>query len=379
MSRAFTLLIKPSGPDCNIACEYCFYTCKHELFGNKTHRMNRQTLKCLVKSYLEHRFPVSGFAWQGGEPTLMGLEFFREVVNLQAQYAESDQVISNTIQTNGIKLDADWCGFLTEHKFLCGISLDGPKEYHDYYRKDRAGNGTFDRVMKGIDNCRRYNTEFNILVLLNHINVLHPDELFDFFKDEGFQYLQFVPCVERSDEDPHTAAPYSITPVEYGRFLCRFFDRWLEHGVEKVSIRLFDSILSYILGRGHTNCSFGRRCNDYIVVEHNGDAYCCDFYVTEQTKLGSILDTPISQLANSEIKREFARKKMDINNNCLVCRYLDICRGGCLKDRAMLTGTHKAPSYFCEAYKMFYSHALLRLEMIARDISAGRYNQSETS
>lgn len=373
MARPFTLLIKPAGPDCNIACEYCFYACKKELFGGGSHRMNDNVLRHLVKSYLSLRFPVSSFAWQGGEPTLMGLEFYQRVVDVQSHYADSGQVVSNALQTNGILLDAEWCQFLKEHHFLCGISLDGPKEYHDRYRRDRTGKGTFDRVMKGIENCRKYQTEFNILVLLNHVNVQHPDILFDFFADEGIQYLQFVPCVEKSFDDPQRAADYSITPKEYGRLLCRIFDRWLEYGVRKLSIRLFDSMLSYLLGGPHTECTFGRRCNDYIVIEHNGDAYCCDFYVTDQTILGNILDTPIEQLANSTLKREFARKKTDISNTCLICRYLDICRGGCPKDRAMLTGTHKEPSYFCESYKMFFAYALPRLEMIARETQTGKY------
>lgn len=376
MRRPFTLLIKPSGPDCNIACEYCFYDCKQKLFGGGAHRMSEQVLECLVKSYLRLGFPVSSFAWQGGEPTLMGLDFYKQLIDLQSQFGQPGQVVSNALQTNGILLDEEWCRFLSEHKFLCGISLDGPKKYHDHYRKDRAGNGTFDRVMKGIENCSRFDVEYNILVLLNHINVQHPDELFDFFSQLGTQYFQFVPCVEKSTEGPHQAAPFSITPQEYGKFLCRIFDRWMDFGITRLSIRMFDSMLSFLTGNPHTECTFGRRCTDYIVIEHNGDAYCCDFYVTKQTKLGNIMDSPIEELANSQLKRDFARKKTDIDNKCLMCRYLDICRGGCPKDRAMLTGTHKVPSYFCEGYKMFFAYALPRLEMIARNIQAGKYSDS---
>lgn len=374
MAKPFTLLIKPAGPDCNIACEYCFYACKSELFGNGVHRMNETLQKHLVKSYLGLRFEQSSFAWQGGEPTLMGLDFYKQLVQWQAHYAEPEQTVINTLQTNGILLNEEWCKFLTEYKFLCGISLDGPKAYHNVYRKDRAGNGTFDRVMKGIENCRLYKTEFNILVLLNNINVQHPDELFDFFTGMGIRYLQFVPCVEQDPADPGKAAPYSITPQVYGKFLCRLFDRWLDYGVQKLSIRLFDSMLSYLIGGLHTECTFARRCTDYIVIEHNGDAYCCDFYVTQDTKLGNITETPIERLANSQRKRDFVHKKTQIDNRCLICRYLDICRGGCPKDRAMLTGTHKVPSYFCEGYKMFLAYALPRLGIIARDIQAGKYN-----
>ena len=371
MARPFTLLIKPAGPDCNIACRYCFYACKTELFGGQAHRMSNEVQEHLVKSYLECRFEQSSFAFQGGEPTLMGLDFYKRLVELQKQYGMTGQIVANALQTNGILLDDEWGKFLAEYKFLTGISLDGPKEYHDYYRKDRAGNGTFDRVMAGIEACRRNNAEYNILVLLNDINVQHPDELFDFFTDLGVQYLQFVPCVEQAEDNPQKAAPYSITPEEYGQFISRIFDRWQDYGIRKLSVRLFDSILSFLLGNPHTECTFARRCADYIVIEHNGDAFCCDFYVTGDTRLGSIMETPIEQLAGSEIKRSFNRKKTEIDNKCLVCRYLDICRGGCPKDRAMLTGTHKVPSYFCEGYKIFFGHALPKLRAIAQNIQQG--------
>jgi len=373
MPRPFTLLIKPAGPDCNIACTYCFYACKTELFGGGAHRMSDAVLERLVASYLSLGFEQNSFAFQGGEPTLMGLDFYKRLVELQKQYGKSGQSVSNALQTNGILLDEAWCRFLTEHKFLVGVSLDGPKEFHDVYRKDRAGNGTFDRVMAGIDNCRRCKTEFNVLVLLNNVNVEHPDVLYDFFVGQKIGFLQFVPCVEQAVDDPHAAAPYSITPQQFGRFMCRIFDRWLAEGVRSRSIRLFDSVLSFLLNGVHTECTFARRCNDYIVIEHNGDAFCCDFYVTGQTRLGNIMDTPIEQLAASSVKHDFARKKTEIDNRCLVCRYLDICRGGCPKDRAMLTGTHKTPSYFCEGYKMFFDYALPQLRGIAQKVKEGKF------
>ena len=375
MARPFTLLIKPAGPDCNIACQYCFYACKEEFFGGGAHRMSPNVLDTLVKSYLQCGLEQPSFAFQGGEPTLMGLDFYKRLFQLQKQYGAPGQVVANALQTNGILIDDQWAPFLSEHKFLCGISLDGPKEFHDCYRKDRAGKGTFDRVMAGIENCRKYNVEYNILVLLNNINVQHPDQLFDFFTGLGIRYIQFVPCVEKSSDDPAKPAPYSTTPEQYGKFLCGIFDRWMDYGVRKLSVRIFDSMLSFMLGNPHTECTFNRRCADYIVIEHNGDAFCCDFYVTGETKLGNIMETPIAELAVGEIKRKFNRKKTEIDSKCLMCRYLDICRGGCPKDRAMLTRTHKVPSYFCEGYKMFFSYALPRLEMIAQDIRNGKYKR----
>lgn len=365
MTRPFTVLIKPAGPDCNIACEYCFYACKSQLFGSGAHRMSEEVLGCLVKSYLELHFPINIFTWQGGEPTLMGLDFYKKAIQLQQPYQAEGHVISNALQTNGILLDDAWCKFLAESRFLCGISLDGPKDFHDYYRRDRAGKGTYDRVISGIEACLQHNVEFNILVLLNNRNVNHPDELFDFFTSNNFLYLQFVPCAEPSPDDPTQPVRYSITPEQYGLFLCRFFDRWLDGWTRKLSVRTFDTMLSYLLGKPHTECTFGRQCGDYIVIEHNGDAYCCDFFVTNQNRLGNVLETPVEQIASHPVKREFTRKKAEIANKCLVCRYLDICRGGCPKDRILLTGTHKVPSYFCRGYKMFFDHALGHLQGVA--------------
>ena len=326
--------------------------------------MSEEVLEKLVRSYLRLRFDASSFAWQGGEPTLMGLDFYKKVVELQEKYGADGQMVTNALQTNGILLDENWCKFLAEYKFLVGISCDGPKEYHDYYRRNAAGEGTFDKVMGGIENCRKHKVEFNILVLVNNHNVGSADELFDFFKELKIKYLQFVQCAER---DPATGqiASFSITAEQYGEFLCRIFDRWADYGPERLSIRTFDSILSYLIAGKHSICTFQPQCNDYIVIEHNGDAFCCDFFVEERWRLGNIFETPIEELAAGKIKRAFSRLKTSISNKCLVCRHLDICRGGCLKDRIVTDGDYKAPSYFCAGYKKFFDYAMPRFTQIA--------------
>ena len=366
--RPFTLLIKPAGPDCNIACGYCFYSGKTALFGKGKHRMSDDVLDKLISSYVRLRFPSSSFAWQGGEPTLMGLDFYKKVVELQQSFGADGQIVTNALQTNGILLDEQWCRFLAEYKFLVGISLDGPKEYHDYYRRSPSGKGTFDEVTAAIENCRRHKVEFNILVLVSNRNVEAADELFDFFREHKIKYLQFVQCVER---DPATGriAEFGITPKQYGDFLCRIFDRWAQYGPAEVSIRTFDSVLSYIMAGEHSICTFRQQCNDYIVVEHNGDVFCCDFFVEDRWRLGNILETPIEQLATDKRKREFARLKTGISNKCLICRHLDICRGGCLKDRIVTDGDYKAASYFCDGYKKFFDYAMPRFTQIAAKLS----------
>lgn len=330
--------------------------------------MSDGVLEKLIAYYLQLGFPINNLTWQGGEPTLMGLDFYKKVVANEQKFGADGQEIANSLQTNALNLDDEWCEFLREYNWLVGISLDGPRHLHDYYRCDHSGRGTYDRVMASLENCRKHKVQFNILVLLNDRNVAAPDELFDFFLGKRIKYLQFVPCVER-EGGSEKIADFSITPQQYGDFLCRLFDRWQDFGPEKISIRLFDSLLSYIIQGRHTECTFGRRCDDYIVIEHNGDVFCCDFFVDNDHRLGNILETPLPQLFDSEIKRNFARRKRNVDNKCVICRYYVLCRGGCLKDRIVLNNDWTAPSYFCSAYKQFFEHALGRLSQAAAKVA----------
>lgn len=331
--------------------------------------MTGGTLEKMIADFLKLDFPVSSFAWQGGEPTLMGLDFYKKAVELQKTHGKNGQAVSNALQTNAVLLDDDWCRFLNEYQWLVGISLDGPKHLHDHYRLDHAGAPTFDKVLSAIDRCRQHKVQFNILVLLNDKNVTEPDELFDFFTGLNIRYLQFVPCVEPGSS-AGSVTDFSITPEQFGTFLCRIFDRWIDYGPEKLSIRILDSIMNYLIRGSHTNCSFSNSCNDYIVIEHNGDAFCCDFFVDDEHKLGNILETNIGELAQGKTKRRFARQKNKIANNCLICRHNALCRGGCLKDRLIMNGGTSDPSYFCQAYKQFFDHSLARLSQIAANIAA---------
>ena len=369
--QPFTLLIKPSGSDCNMDCKYCFYKDRAPEVGRGKQRMSDEVLEKLIKDYLELRFPVAGFAWQGGEPMLMGLDFYEKVVELQKKYAAPGQQISNSLQTNAILLDEMWCRFLHDNNFLVGISIDGPEELHDYYRVDHSQAGTFDKVTGAIQTCKKYKVEFNTLTLLNDRNVEHPDELFDFFIENGIGYLQFIPCVE-NDRPTGEIADFSITPQQYGEFLCRIFDRWYDYGPQKLSIRDFDSILSYCVAGKHTICTFDKQCSQYIVIEHTGDAFCCDFFVEPKWRLGNIFETPMGELAVGSKKRVFARAKQNLSNKCLVCRHLAVCRGGCMKDRIGFEDHEDRESYFCESYKRFFDYAMPRFMQIAATINAVR-------
>jgi len=372
MAQPFTLLIKPSGSDCNVDCAYCFYKCRSSQIGTGRQRMSDAVLERLVKDYMGLRFQLSGFAWQGGEPTLMGLDFYKRAVELQKKYGVTGQEVGNSLQTNAILLDnADWCKFLHEGKFLVGISIDGPKELHDHYRLDLGGHGTWDRVMRAIECCKGHKVEFNTLTLVNHLTADHGDEVFDFLIELGSRYLQFIPCVEVT---PQTGgiAEFSVSPNQYGDFLCRVFDRWVQFGPQRLSIRDFDSILSFCVGGHHSLCTFDRQCSQYIVIEHTGDVFPCDFFVDPAWRLGNILETPIEQLAACEQKKIFARRKQTISNKCLVCRHLALCRGGCMKDR-ISPGKDggSRESYFCESYRQFFDYALPRFMQIAAQIRSG--------
>ncbi len=369
--QPFTLLIKPSGSDCNVDCTYCFYKRRAPAIGRGRQRMSDAVLRRLVKDYMELRFPLSGFAWQGGEPTLMGVDFYRQVVELQTRHGAAGQEVGNSMQTNAILLDDEWCRFLHESQFLVGISIDGPKELHDYYRLDLGGHGTFDRVVRAMRCCQRHEVEFNTLTLINNLTADHPDEIFDFLIDLGVRYMQFIPCVEM---DPRTGevADFSVSPEQYGRFLSRMFDRWMKFGVDKLSIRDFDSILSYCIEGRHSICTFDRQCSQYIVIEHTGDAFPCDFFVDPQWRLGNIMDTPIEKLAASPTKRAFARRKQNLCSKCLVCRHLAVCRGGCMKDRAPFDrDNHGRESYFCESYRPFFDYAMPRFMQVAAQVRSG--------
>jgi len=340
--------------------------------------MSDEVLEKLVKDYMQLGFDVVGFAWQGGEPTLMGVDFFRRAVELQKKYGSNSQEVSNTLQTNGILLDDNWCRFLHDNKFLLGISIDGPKGFHDRYRLDHSGAGTFDRVIRGIENCKKHKVEFSALVLLNNKNAENPDELFDFLIENELTYLQFIPCVER---EPGTGniADFSITPKQYGDFLCRLFDLWYEYGPEKLNIREFDSLVTYYVMGKHTICAYSKQCAGFVVIEHSGDAFCCEFFVEPKWRLGNILETPLEKLAKSGKKLVFAREKQNLCNRCLLCSHLDICRGGCMKDRVRLSTDSGGQNYFCESYKRFFDYTIPRFMQIAaaiEDGSAARHTRS---
>ena len=356
--KPFQLLIKPVGADCNLRCKYCFYLRAHELYADPgPHLMSDAVLERMVSGLLEYRFPETVFAWQGGEPTVAGLDFFKRAVELQQRYGAPGQSVGNGLQTNGILVDDDWCEFFRRYKFLIGLSLDGPKEVHDHFRVNAAGHGTWDKVMAAARLMEQYQVEYNILCVVNSHNVKLGKDLLRWFADHGFNYLQFIPCMEPGME-------HNVTPEEYGEFLCQTFDYWAREGFGKISIRDFDALLATRVGQPMPLCTYGRVCNHYIVVEHTGDVYPCDFFVYDEWKLGNIMDAPLDSFMETDRYKRFAYQK-DKVPACRGCQWRPMCHGGCQKDRLAI-GTFKDPTPLCAAYKKFFAHATPKLNALAK-------------
>jgi len=362
-----SLLIKPAGPDCNLACGYCFYRDKAGLFPETPrHRMSLEVLEETVRQAMAAGARQVNFGWQGGEPTLMGLDFFRRAVELQARYAEGRRA-ANGLQTNGLLLDREWARFLRENGFLVGLSLDGPEHVHDRYRRSAGGVGTWRAVVDRARMLLEEKVQTNALVVVNDHSVKFPREIYAFLKELGLTHMQFIPCVEADPEDPGRAAPFSVGGEEFGPFLRTVFDLWsgdIVDGVATTSVRFFDSVFYSYVGLTPPECTLLAECGGYLVVEHNGDVYSCDFFVEEAWKLGNVLSGRLDHMLNSARQREFGRRKADLPGKCRACRWLPRCRGGCPKDR-LRDPRDAGLNHFCRAYEMIFEHADARLRELA--------------
>ena len=319
--------------------------------------MAEPILERVAQGLLENRFPETVFAWQGGEPTLAGVDFFRKAVELEQRFGAPGQVVGNAFQTNGVLIDDDWCRLFRDYKFLIGLSIDGPQEIHDKYRVNKAGRGAWDKAMAAAELMRRYGVEFNILSVVNRDNVGLGSDLLRWFADQGFNYVQFIPCVE-------PGSPHNVPPEDYGRFLCDTFDYWSREAFGKVFVRDFDGLLAMRMGDPAGLCTYGPRCNAYIVVEHNGDVYHCDFFVYDEWKLGNVMEAPLASFLETPKYKRFAYQKSKVTA-CRGCPWRSTCHGGCQKDR-LAGGTLSDPTALCPAYKQFFAHATPRLATLAK-------------
>jgi uncharacterized protein len=394
----FHLLAKPSGSTCNIDCTYCFFLSKEALYPNEKSRMSQATLEAYIRQLLEsHRTPEVTVAWQGGEPTLMKVDFFRRSVELVEKYRRPDQVVQHTFQTNGILLDDEWCAFFKEHNFLVGLSVDGPRELHDEYRLDRSKRGTFDRVMQGWKYLRKHNVEFNILCTVNAANEKHGRTVYRFFRDEmGAKWVQFIPIVERASaetidlanqgwsEQPgrkrllytqsgNLVTKRSVGGKQYGQFLIDVFEEWVRHDVGEVFVQMFDVTLEAYFGR-HLLCIHAPTCGYGPALEYNGDVYSCDHFVEPKYKLGNIHETHLVQLVASPQQRKFGDDKQDLlTEQCRNCDVRPLCNGGCPKDRFSVSRDGEpGQNYLCEGLYLFFDHTRPAMQMMGQLVRRGR-------
>jgi len=359
MKQLNNILVKPAGPDCNLACRYCFYYCKHELFpGGNPHRMSLEVLEEMLRQLLGQSSGDVSIGWQGGEPTLMGLDFFRRAVELEQRFGRG-QVMGNGIQTNGMLLDRDWAAFFREYNFLVGLSIDGPEHVHDHYRRTAGDRGSWAKVFDTARLLLDAGVAVNALSVVNEYSARHALETYDFLKENGLTYMQFIPCVETHEIQTSTVKDFSVTPDAYGSFLCAIFDRWIgdfHEGVPDVSVRFFDSVFYHYVGMHPPDCTLLEECGTYVVVEHNADVYSCDFFVGESWLLGNLMEKDLAVMLNSPRQLEFGRIKSALHEDCIACPWLAYCRGGCPKDRHGAYHENNR-NYLCEAYRIFFEHA----------------------
>ncbi len=395
-TRPFHVMAKPIGPICNLDCKYCFYLEKEKLHepGEKW-KMSDEVLDSYIRQMIQsqHSDQVQ-FAWQGGEPTLLGVEYFQRVVELQDRYANGKQ-ISNAIQTNGTLLDDQWCEFLTQRNFLVGLSIDGPASLHDRYRVDKQQQPTFDAVIRGLKFLEKHRTEFNTLTVVHRGNSQKPLEVYEFLRQIGSKYLQFIPLVERLpttqlkirgldlmeppdlhaiDQPRSQVTDWSVEPRAYGNFLCTIFDHWVRRHVGQIFVQLFDVALGNWMGLGSSLCVFAEKCGRALAIEHNGDLYSCDHYVYPKYQLGNILNQSLGAMVDSLQQQHFGSDKSDtLPKYCRDCEVRFACHGECPKHRFTHTPAgDPGLNYLCPAYKQFFNHIDPHMKQMSQLLNSRR-------
>ncbi len=370
--RPFNIMVKPVCGTCNLDCTYCYYTMKpDELYpGVKDFQMSEDVLESFTRQYLDAMPIQCDIGWQGGEPLMRGIDFFRKAVELQKAHTREGQTVTNAIQTNGTLLDDEWCEFLAENKFLVGLSLDGPPQWHDKFRLDKAGNPSFHRAWAGLELMRKHGVEFNILITLNSANAPHAGDIYRYFINRGIKYVQFIPILERDADGKVT--DYSCTGEQFGRFMLDVFEIWASRDVGKVSERFIDSVLHTLIYGKSAMCCYSQRCANAHVLEFNGDLYACDHFVFKEWKLGNIMETPLAELVTSKRLDEFDEMKTQLPNTCRDCEFLAFCHGGCPKHHDPIGTDPARVNHFCQGYKDFFNEALDELKRMSEYFRQGQ-------
>ena len=387
-AKPLYVMLKPAGAHCNLACKYCYYLEKNNLYQNShRHLMSDEMLEQFTREYIEAQtMPQVLFTWHGGEPLMRSIDFYRKALALQKKYAHGKQ-IDNVIQTNGTLLTDEWCEFFAQNHWLVGISIDGPQEYHDHYRVTPAGKPSWEKVMQGISLLKKHRVEWNAMAVVNAYNAEHPLEFYHFFRDNGCQYLQFTPIVERltEHEDGRTLASLaddreipladaSVTPQQWGNFLCTIFDDWVRHDVGKTFVEIFDCTLANWMGVLPGICAYSKECGHAGVMEHNGDVYSCDHFVFPEYKLGNIREQSLIDMLYGEKQQAFSRlKHTSLPRQCKECDMEFACHGECPKNR-FEKDKYGEPglNYLCQGYYQYYSHVAPYMDFMKRELLAQR-------
>jgi uncharacterized protein len=377
------VLTKPTGAICNLDCSYCFFLDKEELYPNSNFRMSDEILETYIRQLIEsHKTPEVTVAWQGGEPTLMGLDFFKKAIAYQEKYRRPGMTFENTLQTNGTLLNDEWCEFFKANNYLIGLSLDGPRELHDANRVDKVGRPTFDRVMKGLRLLQKHGVEYNILTTVNRVNSQYPLEVYRFLRDEvKTSWIQFIPVVERINEDGKTlyqkgtqVSENSVLPEQFGTFLTTIFDEWVRRDVGKIFVQTFEAAVRSWLGLPTGMCFFSPTCGSGVALEHNGDLYSCDHFVEPDYLLGNIQETSMAELVGSSRQFQFGQDKLTtLPRYCQQCEVRFVCHGECPKHRFTDTPDGEPGlNYLCAGYKTFFTHIDNPLKMMVNLLRQGK-------
>ena len=387
-AKPLYVMLKPAGAHCNLACKYCYYLEKNNLYQNShRHLMSDEMLEQFTREYIEAQtMPQVLFTWHGGEPLMRSIDFYKKALALQKKYANGKQ-IDNVIQTNGTLLTDEWCEFFAQNHWLVGISIDGPQEYHDHYRVTPAGKPSWEKVMQGISLLKKHRVEWNAMAVVNAYNAEHPLEFYHFFRDNGCQYLQFTPIVERltEHEDGRTLASLaddreipladaSVTPAQWGNFLCTIFDDWVRHDVGKTFVEIFDCTLANWMGVLPGICAYSKECGHAGVMEHNGDVYSCDHFVFPEYKLGNIREQSLIDMLYGEKQQAFSRlKHTSLPRQCKECDMEFACHGECPKNR-FEKDKYGEPglNYLCQGYYQYYTHVAPYMDFMKRELLAQR-------
>lgn len=388
LHRSFSVMVKTAGPVCNLDCDYCYYLEKDALYPGKkfnlsSFRMNEEVLEKLIRDFITSQPQQTiEFVWHGGEPTLLGIEYFRKAITLQKKYAGEKEIL-NSFQTNGTLITDEWAEFLAENHFLCGLSIDGPKKFHDNHRRFPNGQGSWEKVVECARLFRKHGVEFNTMSVVNASNSKEPATVYEFLKSIGSRFMQFTPIAERIALDP--ANPLSIvdnrynkatavmeenvSATDWGNFLCRIFDIWVKNDVGTYFVNYFDNTLAAYAGQYPSLCSMAPYCGCSLAVEHNGDVYTCDHFVFEDYKLGNIFEKNIAEMAKSDQQLFFEQRKQDtLSRQCRNCPFIKACGGDCPKNRFVKNEDRESVSCLCEGFRMFFNHTRKHFEFMANEL-----------